>query len=180
LNNSSSTITFLQFSPNSIFLGAVSHNTVSLRIDCYKISYFFKKGITLYVQDEQKPHLYHDHGHCQSHFGDITAILFTEDRSTKKQRLFSCGTDGDLIEYSIDYQRQYPFGIQSRINLVEYPSYICSIIAYSIDEKTDYLLCSINNGRMKFFDIVSKKCRHTVQALHSSFEQVINFFLKFK
>jgi WD40 repeat protein len=110
------------------------------------------------------------------HFGNITAILFTEDRDTKKQRLFSCGNDGDLIEYCIDYQRQYPFGIQFRINLVEYPSYISSIISYSIDGKTDYLLCSISNGRIKFFDIVSKKCRHTVQALHSPFQQVNNLF----
>lgn len=128
--------------------------------------------MTLYAQDEHKSNIYHNHGHCVSHFGDITAILFTEDRSTKKQRLFSCGNDGDLIEYCIDYQRQYPFGIQSRINLVEYPSYISSIISYSIEEKIDCLMCSINNGRVKFFDIVTKKCRHTVQALHSSFQQV--------
>ncbi len=178
MNNSSSPITFLQFSPNSIFLGAVNHDTVSLLINYYIVNIeLFLKEITLYVQDEQKSHIYHNHGYCRSHFGNITAILFTEDRSTKKQRLFSCGNDGDLIEYCIDYQRQYPFGIQSRINLVEYPSYVCSIIAYSMDEKTDYLLCSISNGRMKFFDIVSKKCRHTIQALHSSFEEVNYSFL---
>jgi hypothetical protein len=129
---------------------------------------FSSKGITLYVQDEQKSHIYHNHGHCTAHFGHITAILFTEDRDRNKQRLFSCGSDGDLIEYCVDHQRQYPFGIQSRTNLVEYPSYISSIVSYSID----YLLCSVNNGRMKFFDIVSKKCRHTVQAIHSSFQQV--------
>ncbi len=139
MNNSSSPITFLQFSPNSIFLGAVNHDTVSLLINYYIVNIeLFLKEITLYVQDEQKSHIYHNHGY---------------------------------------YQRQYPFGIQSRINLVEYPSYVCSIIAYSMDEKTDYLLCSISNGRMKFFDIVSKKCRHTIQALHSSFEEVNYSFL---
>jgi WD40 repeat protein len=111
------------------------------------------------------------------HLGNITAILFTEDRSTKKQRLFSCGDDGDLIEYCIDDKRQYPFGIQSRTNLVEHPSYILSIVFFSPDTKTDYLLCSINTGRIKFFDITSKKCRHTVQALHSSFQQVDYLFL---
>ena len=94
----------------------------------------------------------------------------------KKQRLFSCGSDGDLIEYTIDSQRQYPFKIQFRINLVEYPSYISSIISHSIDGKSQYLVCSINNGRIKFFDITTKKCRHTVQALSSSFDQVTRLF----
>ncbi|CAF0838357.1 unnamed protein product [Rotaria sordida] len=156
LYNSQSSITFLQFSPNTIFLAAVSLDT----------------NITLYVQDEQKSHIYHNHGHCMNHFSNITAILFTEDRYTKKQRLFSCNSDGYLIEYCIDYQRQYPFIIQSQINLVEYPSYISSLVLYSIDAKTDYLICSINNGRIKFFDINSKKCRHTVQAIDSSFQQI--------
>ena len=113
------------------------------------------------------------------HSSNITAILFTEERSTKKQRLFSCGNDGDLIEYCIDYQRQYPFGIQSRINLVEYPSYISSIVSYYIDTKAEYLLCSINTGRIKFFDIISKKCQNTVQTLHSSFQQVNKFIYLF-
>ncbi|CAF2522424.1 unnamed protein product [Rotaria sp. Silwood2] len=156
LYNSQSSVTLLQFSPNTIFLAAVSLDT----------------GITLYVQDEHKSHIYHNHGHCMNHLNNITAILFTEDRYTKKQRLFSCNSDGYLIEYCIDYQRQYPFIIQTQINLVEYPSYISSIVLYSIDTKTDYLVCSINNGRIKFFDINSKKCRHTVQALHSSFQQI--------
>jgi hypothetical protein len=135
------------------------------------------KGITLYVQDEQKPHIYHNHGHCIDHVGNITAVLFTEDRYTNKQRLFSCDNHGNLMEYCIDYQRQYPFGIQSRTNLVEYPSYISSIVSYSSDTKTDYLLCSINNGRIKCFDMISNKCRHTLQAIPSSFHQVNNSFV---
>ncbi|CAF4707320.1 unnamed protein product [Rotaria sp. Silwood1] len=156
LYNSQSSIIFLEFSPNTMFLAAVSFDT----------------GVTLYVQDEHKSHIYHNHGHCMDQLSTITAILFTEDRFTKKQRLFSCNDDGYLIEYCIDYQRQYPFIIQSQINLVEYPSYISSLVLYSIDTKTDYLICSINNGRIKFFDINLKKCRHTVQAIHSPFQQI--------
>ncbi|CAF4369832.1 unnamed protein product [Rotaria socialis] len=156
LHNSQSSITFLQFSPSTLFLAAVS----------------LDRGITLHVQDEQKSHIYHNHGHCMNDFSSITAILFTEDRHTKKQRLFSCNSDGYLIEYCIDPLRQYPFIIQSQIDLVEYPSYVSSLVFYSIDKTTDYLLCSINNGRIKFFDINSKKCRHTVQAIDHSFPQI--------
>ncbi|CAF2093049.1 unnamed protein product [Rotaria magnacalcarata] len=156
LHNSQSSITFLQFSPNTLFLAAVSLDT----------------SITLHVQDEQKSHIYHNHGHCMNDFSSITAILFTEDRHTNKQRLFSCNSDGYLIEYCIDPLRQYPFIIQSQMNLVEYPSYVSSLVLYSIDKTTDYLLCSINNGRIKFFDINSKKCRHTVQAIDHSFPQI--------
>ena len=105
----------------------------------------------------------------------MTSILFTEDQDTKKQRLFSCNSDGYLIEYCIDYKRQYPFSIQFQISLVEYPSYITSMVSYSIDRKLNYLLCSTNNGRIKFFDIISKKCRHTVRALPSSYQQVKSF-----
>ena len=126
----------------------------------------------MHIQDNEKSQIYHHHGHCTSHFGRITSILFTEDQSTKKQRLFSCGTDGDLIEYTIDSQRQYPFIVQTRINLVEYPSYVISMVSCSMDNKNQYLLCSINNGRMKFFDIITNKCRHTLQAFPSSYEQV--------
>ncbi|CAF4254108.1 unnamed protein product, partial [Adineta steineri] len=133
LYNSQSSIIFLEFSPNTLFLTAVSLDS----------------EITLYIQDKEKFHIYHNHGHYIDHSSHITAILFTEDRITKKQQLFSSDNHGSLIEYYIDYEREYPFGIQSCINLIEYPSYISSIVSYSIDGKTDYLLCSINNGRIK-------------------------------
>ncbi|CAF1384387.1 unnamed protein product [Adineta steineri] len=156
LYNSQSSIIFLEFSPNTLFLTAVSLDS----------------EITLYIQDKEKFHIYHNHGHYIDHSSHITAILFTEDRITKKQQLFSSDNHGNLIEYYIDYEREQPFGIQSCINLIEYPSYISSIVSYSIDGKTDYLLCTINNGRIKFFDTNVNKCRHTLQTIPSSFHQI--------
>ncbi|UJR26626.1 hypothetical protein I4U23_007944 [Adineta vaga] len=156
LYNSQSSISDLQFSLNSHFLCAVS----------------LDKRITLYIHDEQKPDIYHIYGYCTNHSKEITSILFIEDRLTEKQRLLSSDNDGNLIEYSIDYHRQVPFEIQSRINLIEYPSYILSMISYSIDGKNDYLLCSISSGQIKCFDINLYQCRHTLQTLRFSFEQI--------
>lgn len=173
LSNAQSSIQCLEFSPNAVFLAAVSADKVEALALWAILVRSTSQGIVLYVREVEKPSAYHYHGHCiDSHLGGITAILFTDDRSTKKQRLFSCGRDGDLIEYCIDHQRQYPFRIQSRANLAECPNYIQSLAFYSIEKNSDYLICSMNNRRIRFFDLLSKKCQHTVQALHSVFEHV--------
>ncbi|CAF1588853.1 unnamed protein product [Adineta ricciae] len=156
LHNSQSSIIYLQFSLNALFLAAVS----------------LDKGITLYIRDEQTSSIYYNHGHCMNHSGKITAILFTEDRCTKKQRLLSSDNHGNLTEYCIDQQREHPFEIQACVNLIEHPSYIISMTTYSIDGKTDYLLCSVNTGQIKFFDLDSNKCRHTLQTLRIPFQQI--------
>ena len=181
LSNAQSSIKCLEFSPNAVFLAAVSADKVNVRTLETLSTGSISQGIILYVRESERPSLYHYHGQClETHLGGLTAILFTEERSTKKQRLFSCGRDGDLIEYCVDHQRQYPFRIQSRTNLAEYPNYIHSLAFYSMGKPTDYLICSMNNGRIKFFDLLSKKCQHTVQALHSVFQQVGSpFFSRF-
>lgn len=125
--------------------------------------------------------LYHILGHIIGHIGRITAILFVQDRSNKNERLFSSGIDGDLIEYVLDDQTQNSFNIQKRNNLVEYPTFIHSLALFPIDSESnhDHLICSLSNGRIKFFDLLSKQCQHTVQALYSPFEQVPTEFVEF-
>jgi hypothetical protein len=135
------------------------------------------QNIILYVRDKEQFDLYHNHGHYRAHDGRISTIHFSEDRLTKKQRLFSCGVDGDLIEYCLDYQRQNRFGIQTRFNLVEYPVYVHSLVDYVNERNEEYLVCSLSNGRLKFFDRTSKKCHHTVQAIPTSFEQACFSFV---
>ncbi|CAF0765608.1 unnamed protein product [Adineta ricciae] len=173
LHNSQSSIIHLQFSPNALFLAAVSLDKASLLL-LYSLNQRFLnfKGIALYIRDEQTPFIYYNHGHCTNHSGKITAILFAEDRYTKKQRLLSSDNHGNLTEYCIDQQREHPFEIQACVNLIEHPSYIISMTTYSIDGKTDYLICSVNTGQIKFFDLDSNKCRHTLQTLRIPLQQI--------
>ena len=102
----------------------------------------------------------------------MTSILFHEDLKAEKQRLFSAGMDGDLIEYRIDVHREDSFSIQTRYNLVESPIYIRSLAIYSLRKHIDCLVCSMSNGRIKFFDLTTKKCQHTLQTLPSPFVDV--------
>lgn len=46
------------------------------------------------------------------------------------------------------------------------------MVSFAMSPKENNLLCSLNNGQLKFYDIDTKKCRHTLQTLHIPFDQV--------
>ncbi|CAF0918500.1 unnamed protein product [Didymodactylos carnosus] len=158
LHNSRSPVTLIEYSPNGIFLAAIVDST----------------AVSLYIRDAKKSNIYHNYGRCVAHFNGVSAILFTEDKQTKRQCLFSCGGDGDLVEYTVDGERLFPFGVQSRSNLCDYPYYAHSVVQYSSDPKNHYLVCSISDARIKFIELATKRCRWTIQVFpqYQIYEQI--------
>ncbi|GAU90792.1 hypothetical protein RvY_03161-2 [Ramazzottius varieornatus] len=97
----------------------------------------------------------------QSHTGAVLNLAFVREVGVEKDRLFTLGLDGCLVEYDLDQSADGDLLIQYR-EMIDSEDQPFAFALYPPISKESFLITSNNKYKLRLWNVTTKLCRKTV------------------